>query len=575
MHMEKDNCIAFDEIADIYDETRPFLVTRSKVFDKISDILINKFKDKSEILVLDAGTGTGRLALKFAESFQYIVNERGCKITLRLICVDKSDAMLKKFEGKWNVLKNDTSFSSIHIETKKQDIRDLLQEAHKYDVVIAHWLFHTIFDWSTALYSLTQLIQKNGLFLTFDEDSELYRAIDGNYENIDFPYIYKFWDLYHTYRKTALKDCFIPARNRIGSRVKDQRINTLLNSLGWSNNDELEKNVSDIWSKTYNLDQITKNIIEKRAFTNMRLSHDVEGSKFDIQEFYRVLIAQLGESYGEEVWEVEFKFRFKCYTYIDNDGLKEYRTLLNIIKSTIGQKKARSLDAVYNRESFWKRIYDLIWSKINNPGGIKGNVLFGLVPEIDPEQIRYAYCKISDSLNKDSKDFRCFNEENISLINIWNNLTENIEIFEPIIISYNGFDYSINYYSVFNYLRIDIQYLEPLKEKSITERRIELTKLLASSGDIKQLRLNIENIGLVPFNARSSIFNLFNGLIDIMKIENGDIKYIYIFPYQNQKKKEKIGLLLLCSKQLSFKSFDYINLLFDILFNEYINEVSE
>jgi ubiquinone/menaquinone biosynthesis C-methylase UbiE len=573
--MEKDNCIAFDEIAEIYDETRPFLESRSKVFDKISDILIDKFSEKREIFVLDAGTGTGRLALKFAESFQNIVNERGCKIKLKLICVDKSDAMLEKFNKKKDELVKDTSFTSIQFEIKKQDIRDLLQEEPKYDVIIAHWLFHTIFDWSTTLYSLTQLIQNKGLILTFDEDSELYNAIDGNYENINFTYIKKFWDLYHTYRKIALKDCFIPARNRIGSRVKDRRINTLLNSLGWSNNTETENNVSDTWSKTYNLDQITKNIIEKRAFTNMRLSHDIEGSKFDIKEFYKVLTEQLGEKYGEEVWEVEFKFRFKCYTFIDNDDLKEYRTLLNIIKSTIGQKKARSLDAVYNRESFWKRIYDLIWSRINYSVRNKRNAVFGLVPEVELEQILYAFCKFSDFLIKDSSNFRYFDKEKISLLNIWNNLTENIEIFEPIIISYNGFDYSINHYSVFNHLRIDIKNLEPLKEKSFYNRRIELTKLLASSDDIKQLHLNIENIGLVPFNSRESLFNHFNGLIDIMKIENGRVKYVYIFPYQNQKKNDKVGLLLLCSKQLSFKAFDYINLLFDILLNEYINEVSE
>jgi len=69
------------------------------------------------------------------------------------------------------------------------------------------------------------------------------------------------------------------------------------------------------------------------------------------------------------------------------------------------------------------------------------------------------------------------------------------------------------------------------------------------------------------------MFKFFSGLLDIVKIEN--IKYCYLFPYYSQVDKKIYGLMLLCEKQLSHKAFDYINLLFDLVFNEYIDELTE
>lgn len=578
--MEKDNCIIFDDISSFYDETRPFITKESKVFTEISNLLIEKFKNQSEIVILDAGTGTGRLAIKFAEAFQNQSTILKSNVKLKLYCVDKSVSMLTKFKEKiaWDERTVEKPISSnVNFIIEEKDIRDIIVEKPKFDGIIAHWIFHTIFDWSTTLYSLTQLVNENGVFITFEEDSELYNAIDGNYDIINNDVVKKYWDIYHNYRKKSLDQCFIPARNRIGSRVKDRRINTLLNSLGWSSNINPNDDIYDSWLKTYSLEEVTKNIIEKSAFTNMRFTHSVDGSTFKIIDFYNMLNEQLyipnGTSPDQEYWEIKFTFKYHCYFFKENKESKEYRTLLNLIKSTIGQKNTRKLDSVYNSETFWKRTIDIIWKRINFSVIDKRNDVFGLVPEIKIDQILYAFAKFSDNLILDSKEFRFYDEEKILLSKIWNNLTIGLEIYDPIIISFNGFKFSATHYSVYNQIKIDCSKIEKLKEKSTNYRRIELTKLLNQSEEIKQLKRDIENIGLLPYNMRENMFTFFDCLIDIIRI--GEVKFIYIFPYHYQNNNETLGLMLLSKSQLSHKAFDYINLLFDLLLKEYIDEISE
>ena len=578
--MKKDNCIVFDDIASFYDETRPFIPSESKVFLEISKILLEKFSESEEIFVLDAGTGTGRLALKFAEAYQTQASILKSNTILKLYCVDKSEAMLSRFKEKisWDITDTTKTYSTnVHILIDEKDIRDITIKDNKYDVIIAHWIFHTIFDWSTALYSLTQLISKNGVFITFEEDSDLYNAIDGDYDSIGNNVVKKFWEQYHNFRKNTLNQCYIPARNRIGSRVKDKRIDTLLNSLGWINEANSDQKSTDSWSITFTLDEITKNIIEKRAFTNMRFTQNIDGSDFINSSFYNILDEQLykpnGTSPNSEFWTINFTFKYNYYFFQENKEAKEYRTLLNLVKSTIGKKNTRKLDIVYNPQTFWNRIFDLTWSRINYSTKEKHSIVFGLIPDIEIEQISFAYAKFSNEITKNSNDFRAFDEDKIILSTIWNNLTTGLEVYDPIIISFNDFKFPIDYYSIFNQITIDSSKIDKLKDASIKNRRVELTDLLNKSEDLKRLIKNIENIGLLPFNMRDSMFAFFNGITDIVKI--GDIRFVYLFPYNSPKYNNTLGLMLLCKNQLSHKAFDYINLLFDTLLNEYIDEISE
>jgi len=578
--MEKDNCIIFDDIANIYDDTRPFTTEESKVFLEISALLLEKYNKQNEIVILDAGTGTGRLAVEFAKAFQKQASNLKSKTKLKLYCVDKSESMLAKL--KYKISRDEKKLeksirNNVEIIIEEKDIRDITIEKDKFDGIIAHWIFHTIFDWSTTLYSLSQLISENGVFITFEEDSELYDAIDGNYDTVNNDVVKKYWDIYHNYRKESLAQCYIPARNRIGSRVKDRRINTLLNSLGWFSDINTNDGIFDSWSKTPSLEWVTKNIIQQSAFTNMRFSHNFDGSTFNITDFHKRLNEQLYTPYGtspkKEYWEIKFTFKYHCYFYKENKESEEYRTLLNLIKSTIGQKNTRKLDIVYNSNTFWKRIIDTTWSRINYSVRDKRNVIFGLVPEIEIEQILYAFGKFSDELSKDSRNYRFFDYDKLPLHDIWHNLTTGLEVYDPIIISFNGFSFSVSHYSVYNHLKIDTRKIEKLKDKDSNQRRIELSSLLNQSEDLKQLKRNIENIGLLPFNMRESLFTFFNGLLDIMRVD--EVRFVYIFPYHFQMNNETLGLILLCKSQLSHKAFDYINLLFDLLLNEYIDEISE
>lgn len=579
-NMKKDNCIVFDDIASFYDETRPFISSNSKVFLEISTILLDKFTESEEISILDAGTGTGRLAIKFAEAFQNQASNLNRKTKLKLYCVDKSESMLARFKEKlsWEKTDVEKSFSmNVDIKIEEKDIRDIAIQNVKFDGIIAHWIFHTIFDWSTALYSLTQLINENGVFITFEEDSDLYNAIDGDFDYIGNDAVKKFWELYHNLRRISLQQCYVPARNRIGSRVKDKRIDTLLNSLGWSTSEQLVEKNSDSWSKVVSLEDVTKNIIEKRAFTNMRFAQNIDGSDFINPDLYRTFDEQLSNSYGikldEELWEINFTFKYKCYFFKNNDESKEYRTLLNLIKNTIGRKNSRRLDVVYNSETFWKRIFDLTWSRINFSTKERHPVVLGLVPDIEIETIAFAYARFTNELEKNTNDVRAYDEEKIPLSSIWDNLTTDLEVFDPIIISFNGFKFTINHYSIFNQISIDRSILEKLKDANTSTRRTKLGYMLSQSEEIRKLVKTIENIGLLPFNMRDSMFTFFNGLIDLIKID--EVKFVYLFPYSLPKDEKSLGLMLLSKKQLSHKAFDYVNLLFDLLFNEYIDEISE
>lgn len=574
--IKTDNCIVFDDIADIYEETRPFVPGESKVFQKVSQILLEKFHDADEIYVLDAGTGIGRLAIKFAEAFQKQASAQNSNTKLKLHCVDKSKQMLKKFKEKliWDEDVVEKSISeNIFIKIEEKDIRDIAIENKKYDAIIAHWIFHTIFDWSTTLYSLTQLLNENGAFFTFEEDSDLYNAIDGDYNNIENEFVKKYWDIYFNLRNNTSQENYIPPRNRIGSRVKDKRIDTLLCSLGWSQKIDSGTDYIDEWSNKQTLYAITKNIIEKRAFTNMRFAQN----NFSNEDFDNNLNDQLyvpNETEPEnEKWEIKYSFKFKCYFFKDNREAKEYRTLLNIIKNTIGRKNQRKLDQVYNSDSFWKRLIDITWARINYSTEDKRKVIFGLVPEITIEQIFFAYAYLPNSVEKDTSDIRVYDKDKIHLSSIWSKLTNGLEVFDPVIISFNGFEFAVNHFSVFNHIIIESSELNNLKNKSNQIQRDRLSSLINHSKDFRNLLKNIENIGLLPFNKRRTMFKFFSGLLDIVKIEN--IKYCYLFPYYSQVDKKIYGLMLLCEKQLSHKAFDYINLLFDLVFNEYIDELTE
>jgi ubiquinone/menaquinone biosynthesis C-methylase UbiE len=131
--------LSFDRAAEYYDRTRAWPDDKMA---KTIGLLSSELRDKQPCL--DAGTGTGRIALPLASA------------GIRLVGVDLSTAMLTKF-----VEKN----SETRVPLVVGDVRRLPFSGGTFGGALVSWVFHLIADWDAAASEIARTVRPGGVIL--------------------------------------------------------------------------------------------------------------------------------------------------------------------------------------------------------------------------------------------------------------------------------------------------------------------------------------------------------------------------------------------------------------------------
>lgn len=468
--ISRDNCIPFDDIASVYDQTR-FLPQNAhfKTFDEIikTIAMLDLKEGQTEVSFLEAGCGSGRLILPFIEQLclylnhkqaepiskkayfpfllqpleRRVVNEKEynglhynlgifkrCN-TLNFYCLDISSEMLDRFKQKlknneWvslnkeeddcftKTINNEEVSCNIYIHVKKGDLRTYTHASTDnlnicFDVVFAHWIFHVIKDWHLALLNIYHLSKDNALLFTFSEYSQLYDVIDNKFIQIVGDVEREFWKKYFDFRAKIYAYYGIsipPARQRIGANVNDININSWVSKLY----KPLKTEKEDEWECRYTNQEIIQNVIEKRAFSNMRLGKDET-----LKKIYEEIAGKL-KYYNRAILDNHFysttKFQAHCYKRKDFEDRKKLSILKEITKEVLSKKMPNDLFSIPHR-AYLKYIEEL--GKTDKEGSKLVGIHF-----FNPKQLETNFREIIQE-----SSFPLEELEGEKLTEIWRNLT--------------------------------------------------------------------------------------------------------------------------------------------------------
>lgn len=383
--MRADNCISFSEdIAAVYDETRPFGVgDHSKVLREVCDRLFTSFGSQDTIEILDLGSGTGRIAIPLAQIYQHLASEKSGIPLLRITCVERSKYMMLELEKK---AKNINGDAVELIYDDLLDIRDLYKFERKYDACLAHWIFHVIYDWQVAVYSVDEVLKPTGIIFLFEERGDLYDAIDGDLRQIPPSPAMDLWRWYHELRAQSLdavaeRGSMLPPRHRLGTMVVDERFEHMFRALGWMQSTPLSN--TDEWATSFKTSDLIEQVIRKRAFTNMRLVRNYSASIAAYNGIANELTARMKKS-GSYV-QVNYNFKWKSKTTFSGLFLQKPKRvhlplparqlLLCVIRETLGRRTHRRGEIHLNSDVLWSRLFRHIWERLNHVGSRQSPLL--------------------------------------------------------------------------------------------------------------------------------------------------------------------------------------------------------
>jgi SAM-dependent methyltransferase/nucleoside phosphorylase len=600
-----DNCISFEkELADIYDKTRhidndtDFSVELKPLCELIANSVFSK---PEEVFMLDVGSGTGRLALFIAKHYEEYAQSHEKSPKLIIHCLDRSNEMLGRFKVNEQNLKAD-SFKFIKIVPVFDDIRDYVTTL-KFDIVIAHWLFHTMADWPIAVYSINRLTHVGSNFLVITEASDLYSAIDGDFEDLQVKaaHVFKIWESYHQKRKEVIRELsgngvLLPARARLGSAVVDVRINSLFRTLGWAYLKETPlANIT--WKTKYTARQIIEDIIRRRAFTNMRL---FDNDSLFAKQYDRIANELLGIANADQSLDDpwEFETNFKVYSLIKQNqnflsegnvkGHTSQRNLImEVLHEILNKRWLRRIPSVYSRESLWRRaLKELL-------GAFPPEQFLSSYDQIRKNEFLGIYIaspvKLEDKTNLTigNDTWKKFVDSNPEL---WNELTNSWECYEPIEIAIldqnivqsqptvKEEEYILS--PALGKTTISrnelIQLSHALESCKNEEDRVVLCRsILKNNNNLENSLKPVKKFGAVEIIPQRSLAVFASGLERFTKLDK--VNYIYIFanpaPIASGMSVNKtIGLLLCSSTKFNETDIHFLSSLFEIIFGEYLQD---
>jgi len=562
-----DNCIPFDDIALLYDETRFFPQDREiKAFDLIIDI-IRKHYDSEEYIenkllrFFDAGTGTGRLMLPFINQLAiYLSKNKFANINFfEFYCLDISMPMLEIFKRKLNknkFIETDTfQFEKeinknikIKIILVDADLRTYYKTFEKpiFDVVFTHWIFHTIRDWQLALLSIVTLSKEDSLLFTFEETSDLYYAIDNNLSKIGNKNQKKFWEKYFYFRKNIYSFYgLIPlsANERIGSHVQDNKIYDWISKIYTDTNGRyLSKSE---WDKEYTYEFIINEIIGKQLFSNMKLLPN--NNKINP---YSEISKSLNEYYlNTEKETLAQKFishtTFRSKYFILKNKI-DSELAVEIFKDAISKRNPDDLFSIPNRA--YEIFIDLFWKRVNQNfiEGIKGDnikLILGV----------HFFDNKNDTSIQINEDFTIFPNTLVSendFKEIWCKINNSNESDNPFLINLVEKDYKRNrILTITNAISNELKCLAEIIDKTAFEEYI--------NNNLRQIKYRAINQRLT-YILQNDIFSFFQGLIKISNLHklNPTFNNFHFFPSQfitPTGENKAFGLLIITENLLSEK----------------------
>lgn len=241
------------EIASRFDETRPIEPAQcQKAFRPALNVIAQSSKPR----ILDLGCGTGRL-------LECLISE--LPTSSIVVGVDESEPMLVEARKKVCFVKTGVKFirESLFCYEHSSDYEG------PFDLVICHWLFHTVPEWQAAVVAAARMVKENGILVWMSEDGDLYEALDEVRERDHWAPIDRLFHVYH--QSVAAKvENFNPVA-RAGTLLRNSKaLLKLLNQCGW---DVSEDNAHLVkWlvnDKT--VQWVIDHIIKLRVFTNLRV----------------------------------------------------------------------------------------------------------------------------------------------------------------------------------------------------------------------------------------------------------------------------------------------------------------
>lgn len=593
-----ENCIEFGkDIASIYDETRPFSKgANSKVLQGLSKHIISTFEGQDNVKVLDAGAGTGRLTIPFAKAYDQVAKQITGAPRLHIHCVDRSEAMLGAFRSKLS------SFSSSYVEIKvdTRDVRDLHLAPDSYDVAIAHWIFHVIFDWRVALYAIERALCNQGLLVLFEEKSDLYDAIDGDLSKISYSGGKQLWTWYHELRREQLHMAsvsggLLPARSRFGTLVVDRRVHQMFRALGWK---EKFERLFESWQEHVTLTDIVEKVIRPRAFTNMRLFRDDEG-RTAYEHIANELLNRMSINGIEasQVWHIDTHL---TTTVLERASQPESTVsskdvLMAVLRDTIGRRHLRKAQLDLDVDDLWQRVFSCTWNRMNT-GGNSARPLAGLGAISSNIILAYATAPFVDNnQGGDSLGYRCVPSQgdcNESCADaIWRMLASRAETHNPveIILCDNPVHTAANRdrsHQVFPYVQqfvvsdsdlialrevphdegADMNLVSPAAQDHIIERihKKPFSDLIRKAREHSILPLLDTDMDRIRF-----LFTL------ALLSHRHRVKAAYLMVFRHglaDVSERPMGLLLCAKKPIVNSSLNYLWTLSDVLFSEYLED---
>ncbi|NTW31956.1 MAG: 5'-methylthioadenosine/S-adenosylhomocysteine nucleosidase [Bacteroidetes bacterium] len=587
----KDDCIPFDAIASIYDETRYFEPNKYiKTFEGAIKIIIEKFYDKENINIFDAGCGTGRIIMPFISHLVAFLTQKklydqdieltqnykdkiknindNCR-RIEFNCLDISRPMLKVFQDK--LLEND--FLSLGndkyekrigkiefvVKLEEDDLRTYDAKLLKYDIVFAHWIFHTIRDWQLALFNIINISNNGSLLFTFKENSDLYSAIDNVYtesnKNLWESYFMLRNQIYSFYGQIPLS-----AKERIGSHVNDEKINDLISDLYHSKRTVIYSEDIDEWSKKYTYRYIINTIIKGQAFSNMRIERNNEllcKIYTNIADKVEEMLSIRGANTLDNNFNSTTKFSGYYYELHYQPSIA---LLIRLVYEVLDKKNPDDLFSIPYRaysmfiEKLWEKLNDkdiadeIIIKEKNNVKGIIGIHFY---------DHRNNYRSVI-------KEYKCLSKTNgiegSDVIKLWEHSNYSVDTDNCYVVMFDMVD-PISDEGVTTFNIMD-DHVAAIKKVLLSDS--DITSLLTISNPITKLyRKAIKSriIGVTD----SDIINFFTGIMGFFELYSNNKEYnkvFYVFPnpvLSLSSERRVYGMILICRDLIKNEFFDFID----------------
>ncbi|MEW8410598.1 MAG: methyltransferase [Candidatus Thiodiazotropha sp.] len=599
-----DNCIYFDEeLSNIYDQTRPFRprMSSSPVLLEICRRLIDAQPEADSITLLDVGAGTGRVTIPLANHYERIATDREHAPKLTIYCVEKSSSMLQRLQAQIG-----DSFENVSIDAKDvRDIRDLMNTGLRFDGVIAHWLFHVVSDWRVAIYAIDRLLKSTAQVFLLSEESDLYRAIDGDYKDIEQETVNNLWHDYHRGRseialELSMGTPILPPRFRLGSMVIDDRVEQMFVALGWTEYEEFQN--KDSWTNPMSLEFVINNVIRPRAFTNMRLLPQKALARSRYDELANRLLNELTPGEKNFNWQIETSFTARVLRRPSEDRNQgtSRELMLHVLRDTLGRRWKRRMEHAYNRNALWRRLFATTWERLNSldgsmkPCGALGNKTSGNI------QALYANAPFAD-VGEEGKACivaNCSDDVSNSYIEgVWRNLTMSIETHEPFCVCFLGRIHKEQGERVTTperRMNTESSEFHPhIHSVEISEEEEALLLGISEpggclraegpvwdscmslrTGGLRGLVERGRQLGIVPFHDRDAQTRFILGLAQIAHCNS--VAVVYAFPFRADfqgSEAETLGMCVYSGKLIPTQALEFLWSMNDIIFNEYLEDV--